>query len=225
MNSVPINRNNEIADLAERRAADVSIGRQQLEARRGTLERYRANELAEAEALALARIKADTERALAHQSQALRDAERAAELVTIERRSTDLEATREAQNRHVADGEAALAMAARAEADRLAQQAASEKKLALLVAHEAHQAKLSAEREALAANRDQRRARIALAWVTLRSASPVMVGLVALLLGLGGGWLIAEPGGELRSGNPQFVSGDEAPLSLATELSAPPARR
>ena len=221
MNSVPINRNEGISDLAERRAADVSMGRQQLDARRGALERYRANELAEAEALALARIKADTERALAHQSRVLRDAERAAELVAIERRSMDLEASREANTRQALDQEAAQAAVARTEADRLAEQVAGEKKKAMLAAHEARQKKLQVEREALAAKRDARRAQFNLAWLALRSASPIMVGLVTLLLGLGGGWLVAE----LRGEGPQFTSGDEAPLHLATELSALPRQR
>ena len=102
-----------MSELASQRADDVSAGRQQIDARRETIQRYNANALAETEALALARIKADTERALAHQTQVLRDAERAAELAAIERRSADLDAIKVAQRRQTLDVEAAAAAAAR----------------------------------------------------------------------------------------------------------------
>lgn len=218
MNASSPTRNGLVSGLAESRAADVSAGRQRLDAGRETLERYRASELAEAEALALARIKADTERALAHQAQTLRDSERAAELVAIERRSTDLEAVKEAQRREVLDHEARTAAAARAEADRRAELAAQEKNSALKSAHEAHHARLKIEREALIARRGNRRARITLAWMAIRSVSPIAVGLLALLLGIGSGWLIAE----LRGNTQAFSAIDEAPLKIDTELSVLP---
>ena len=221
MDASPLTRNGVVSGLAESRAADVNAGRQRLDAGRETLERYRASELAEAEALALARIKADTERALSHQAQALLNAERAAELVAIERRSTDLEAAREAQRREVLEQEAESAAVARAKADRCAELAAQEKNSALSSAREARLARLKTEREALAARRGSRRARIALAWVMIRCASPIVVGLLGLLLGIGGGWLVAE----LR-GNTQALSAiDEAPLKMDTELSIPVNRR
>ncbi len=218
MSSVPISKSNE-SGLAERRAADVSSARQQLGAGRETLERYRSDELAEAEALALARIKADTQRALAHQTQTLRDAERAAELAAIERHAADLDAIKEAQRREALDKEATCATNAKAEANRLAVQAALEKKSAIANAHQAHQAKLIAEREALAAQRGHTRARIGLALIALRCASPIMVGLGALLLGAGGGWLFAE---HHSTKQPRVPLTDEAPLKLETELSALP---
>lgn len=221
MNASLPNRDNIVSDLASQRADDVSSGRQRLEARRGAIERYRANELAEAEALALARIKADTERALAHQAQVLRDAERAAELAAIERRSADLEAIKEVQRRQTLDQEAAAAAATHAAADHLAKQTALQKKSVLVSAHEARQARLTVEREALAARRDSLRARLGLAWVAIRSASPIAAGLVALLLGIIGGWLLAD----LRDNTPQFGTTEEAPLKLDSRLMRPPAQR
>lgn len=212
--------NNANSSIAEQRADDVAAGRQQIDARRATIERYRANELAEAEALALARIKADTERALAHQAQVLRDAERAAELKAIERRSADLEATKEAQRRQTLDEEAAMAAAARSDADRLAAQTAHEKTVALAAAHEARQSRLNAEREALAARRDSRTARMAQAWIAVRSASAIAVGLVALLLGIVAGGLHAE----WRDYSPA-VPVEITTLKLDRELAKPPVRR
>jgi hypothetical protein len=210
-----------MSSLAESRAADVSAGRQRLDAGRDTLDRYRANELAEAEALSLARIKAETERALAHQAQTLRDTERAAELVAIERRSTDLEAIKEAQRRQVLEQEAQAAATARANADALAATVALEKKAVLAAAHDAHQARLCAQREALLAQRNSRRARIRLAWLALRTASPIAVGLVALLLGAGAGWLAAES----QDNSEHYTTTNAAPLKLDTELLLPSSRR
>ena len=219
MSSVPINRNSPTGGLAESRAADVSAGRQRLDAGRETLDRYRANELAEAEALSLARIKADTERALAHQAQTLRDVERAAELVSIERRSTDLEAIKEGQRRLVLEQEASAAAAARASADALAASVALERKSVLAATHDAHQARLGAQREALLAKRNSRRARVGLAWITLRTASPIVVGLVALLLGSGSGWLASQ----IHSKTGLLSATDsEAPLKLEYSLAAAP---
>ena len=221
MNASSPNRVGFVSELASQRASDVASGRLQFDARRETIERYRTNELAEAEALALARIKADTERALAHQAQVLLDAERAAELKAIGRRSADLDAIKEAQRRQVLDKEAAAAATARSAADSLAEQTAQEKKSVLASAREVRLARLKAEREALAARRGSRRTRISLAWIALRSTSPIVVGLVTLLLGIGCGWLAAEFHGAARL----FVAVDGAPLKLDTELSAPPARR
>ena len=209
-----------MSSIAERRAADVSAGRQRLDAGRETLDRYRANELAEAEALSLARIKADTERALAHQAQALRDAERAAELVAIERRSTDLEAIKEAQRRQQLEEEARAAAAARASADALAATVALEKKQQVAAANDAHQARLGAQRKALLAKGNRRQARIGLAWIRLRTASPILVGLVALMLGISGSWLAMQLHDQLS-----FFPAPEKdiPLKLDYSLASAPA--
>ncbi len=218
MNDSSPNRNNVMSELASQRADDVSAGRQQIDARRETIQRYNANALAETEALALARIKADTERALAHQTQVLRDAERAAELAAIERRSADLDAIKVAQRRQTLDVEAAAAAAARSAADKLTEQTALEKKSALAAAQESHLARLAAERDALVARRNSRLARARLAWLGLRCTSPILAGLIALLIGTGAGWLIAE----WRGNSQHFAAIDVTPLKLDTELSAPP---
>jgi hypothetical protein len=234
LSSVPINRNNEITGLAERRAADVSAGRHQLGSGREVLDRYRANELAEAEALALARIKADTQRALAHQAQTLRDVERAAELVAIERRAADLDVIKEVRRRQTLDREATIAATSRAEANRLAEQTTLDRKTALIAAQEARQARLKAEREALRAQRSNRRTRISLMWVALRNRSPIAVGLAALLLGFGANWLLVKLNSnaqitEITAVAAEIMSTDkvktEAPLRLDTELSASLARQ
>ncbi len=207
-----------MSTIAELRANEVSNGRQRLDAGRATLERYRANELEEAEALALARIKADTERALAHQAQTLRDAERAAELVAIQRRTTDLEAIKEAQSRQQLDREAEAAAAARSAADRLSTITADEKTVVLMAALEAQHSRHRTEREALQARQKNFWTRLSLAWLTLRSASPIVTGIVALLIGAGIGWLATDG----RLGSIASPATEEAPLKLDFSIATPP---
>ena len=210
MSSVPISE----GSIAERRAADVSLGRQKLDNGRTVLDRYRANELAEAEALSLARIKADTERALAHQAQTLRDAERAAELVAIERRSTDLEAIKEAQRRQTLDAEAEAAAAAHTIADQLAATAAQERQSAIAAAQEKNLRRLEQEREALRAKAGNRSAQLRLAWIQLRTQSPILVGVIALLIGSGSTWLAVT----IQNKASLFAHQGEASLKLEREL-------
>jgi hypothetical protein len=178
--------------------------------------------VAEAEALALARIKADTERSLANQAQALRDAEKAAELVAIERRSTDLEAAREMQRRQALDLEAQLAADARSIADQLAAAAANEKAQVFEKASAARQQRLQAEKAAFASRRASRRARIGMAWAAFRGSSPVIVGFVALALGLGAGILSHDIGG-VRQGQ-DSATAEVADLKLDTELASVPSK-
>ena len=217
MSSVPLHEGQVVGAVADRRAADINNARCKLESGRATLDRYRANELAEAEALALARIRADSERALAHQAQVIRDAERAAELVAIERRSTDLEVIKESQLRQTLEAEAEAAAVAHAIADQLAATAALEKKSVVQLAHEKHQSRLAQQREALKAKSQSRRAQIGLAWLQLRNASPLLVGVVALLLGIGATWLTLT-----LQNHSRLFSPAEVPLKLDHELLTAP---
>jgi uncharacterized membrane protein len=178
------------ARLAERHAAKVSADWERLSASREKLEQHKARELAETEARSLVQIKAETERTLANQLQAVRDAERAAELATIERRMADLEATKEAERRTTLDHEAALAAQARRDADHGAQESAEKRKAATEQAAAARLTRLQAEREALAARGKSRRARLGAAWARFRAASPVTVGIVALAIGCAAGYLV-----------------------------------
>ena len=112
---------------AEQRAAAETAARARLDTGREALEKIRARELVEAEAHALAQIRIQTERSLAHQAEALRDAERKAEMAAIERRTADLDAIKEAQRRTALDEEARSAAEARRIAAGQAEQAAREK--------------------------------------------------------------------------------------------------
>lgn len=105
-----------------------------LDSGRKLLAQYKARELDETEARSLAQMRAETERSLASQAVALRDAERAAELAAIERRNTDMEAAREARNREAQDIMAGDAASARKVADHQAEASAREKKSATDVA-------------------------------------------------------------------------------------------
>lgn len=215
MSSVSPTRSFPNTSIAEDRAAEVSAGRRRLDAGREALNQCRTEALAEAEALALARIQADTERALAHQAQALRDAERAAELVAIERRSTELEVIKEIQRRLVLEQEAATAAGERNRAAVLATQVAMERKSAVAAARAANQARIAAERHALLAQRSHWRTRVGLFWFFFRNASPIAVGMVALLLGCSAGWLFSQIGDFTE---PNTHTGDAVPLRLDYSL-------
>jgi hypothetical protein len=99
---------------AEQRAAAENAALARLDAGREQLEEIKTRHLVEAEALALARMRIQTERSLANQAEALRDAERKAETAAIERRSADLDASKEAQRRSVLETEACKAVKRRA---------------------------------------------------------------------------------------------------------------
>ena len=220
LNTPSPNRNNVNIGLSERRSAEVSAGWQQLDAGRSAIDRHRANEVAEAEALALARIQANTERSLANQAQALRDAEKAAELVAIERRAADLDVVREMQRRQALDLEAQLAADARCKADRLAVAAANEKTQVFEKAAAARQRRLEAEKDALAARHARRLARVGLTWAAFRGLSPAIVGLIALALGVGVGMLTRGIG---RSTPAQVTNvADSSVLKLDAELTSVP---
>ena len=167
--------------LAERHASEVAAGWDRLDSGRKLLAQQKARELDENEARSLAQIRAETERSLANQAVALRDAERAAELAAIERRNTDMEAAREARNREAQDIMARDAASARKDADREAEIAALERKNATELALATRQTRLKAEREAHVVHTDSRRARFSAAWATLRAISPIKAGIVALV--------------------------------------------
>jgi colicin import membrane protein len=204
--------------LAERHAAEVAARRERIDADRQRLGQVKAQELADSEAYALAQIRIRTEREAAHQADVLRDAERKAELAAIERRAADLDASKEARRRNEADQAARQAQEARSKADRAAEAAALEKKQALEQAAAALAARRQAEREAAAARRDARGARLAAFWMTLRHTSAATAAVVALLLGLAGGygwaWRNAPRAAAMVS-----TGGEEAPLKLEIRLS------
>ena len=208
-------------DLAENRATQVASGWDRLEAGRSRIERQRNSALAEAEAGALAQIRAETERRLSNQAMALRDAERRAELAAIDRRNMDLEAAREAERRKLLDVEAMQTAEARRIADTQSAAAAIQRREAIEGAHIARQQRLEAERAALAARRNAWRARLALAWAILRSLHPLVVMCAALLFGAVSGYGWAWWNGS----RPESNGVNEAGLRLETELRAPPHTR
>ena len=208
------------ATLAERYASEVAAGWDRLDSGRKLLAQHKARELDETEVRSLAQMRAETERSLANQAVALRDAERAAELAAIERRNADMEALREARNREAQDIMAGAAASARKVADHQAEVAAQEKKSATDLALTARQARLQAEREMRVARAGNRRARFSAAWATLRAASPIKVGIVALALGCAIGFVIAEFNGATLEWSK--ATDVEPHLKLETELSGVP---
>lgn len=181
--SDPLFRRPERSAAAESRAADELAARARLDQGRQRLDEIKARQLAEAEALSLAQIRIQTERALAQQAESLRDGERKAELTAIERRSADLEAAKEARRREELEQAAAQAATAKAEAERQAEIAARERQAALGKSLVALAARRAAVREARAAAQKHWRARIRVAWLAFRCASPFKVAIVAGALG------------------------------------------
>ncbi len=173
-------------DRAAVEAEAEQAARERIGANSSRLEELKANELAEAEALALARIRAQSERTLAAQAEALRDAERKLELTVIDRRSTDLEAAREAANREAADIAAREAAEKRAGAEREAALAAQQRAEAATQATAAAEARRQAEIEKNSAVAARRRAQWAAFWAGARFKPVASVG--ALMLALGAGW-------------------------------------
>lgn len=212
---------NQDDDLAENRAMQVATGWDRLEVGRTRIERQRNSALAEAEASALAQIRADTERQLSNQATALRDSERRAELAAIDRRNKELEAAREAERRRLLDVEAMRAAEARRVADAQCAAAATQRREAAESANIARQQLLSTERTALAARRHSWRARLTLVWAVFSSLHPLTVMCVALILGAvsGYGW------GWWQGSSPGQNKADEAGLRLETELRVPPRNR
>ncbi|MDP2793656.1 MAG: hypothetical protein Q8O25_06180 [Sulfurisoma sp.] len=177
-------------DRAAQDAEAEQVARERIGANSSRLDELKANELAEAEILALARIRAQSERTLVAQAEALRDAERKLELTTIDRRSTDLEAAREANNRAAADVAAREAAEKRADAEREAAQAARQRAEAAAEATAAAEARYKAEVKQKSATAARRRAQWAAFWAGARFKPVASVGAVMLALGVGGGvWL------------------------------------
>jgi colicin import membrane protein len=177
-------------DRAAVEAEAEQAARERIGANSSRLEELKANELAEAEALALARIRAQSERTLAAQAEALRDAERKLELTVIDRRSTDLEAAREAANREAADIAARAAAEKRAGAEREATLAAQQRAEAATQATAAAEARRQAVIGKNSAVAARRRAQWAAFWAGARFKPVASVGALMLALGVGGGiWL------------------------------------
>ena len=177
-------------DRAAMEAEAEQAARERIGVNSSRLEELKANELAEAEALALARIRAQSERTLAAQAEALRDAERKLELTVIDRRSTDLEAAREAANREAADIAAREAAEKRAGAEREAALAAQQRAEVATQATAAAEARRQAEIEKNSAVAARRRAQWAAFWAGARFKPVASVGALMLALGVGGGvWL------------------------------------
>lgn len=175
---------------AEQEAEAEQAARERIGENSSRLDVLKANALAEAEALALARIRAQSERTLAAQAEALRDAERKLELTVIDRRSTDLEAAREAANREAADIAAREAAESRAASERQAAEAARERAAAAAQATAAAEARRQAEIEKNSAVAARRRAQWAAFWAGARFRPVASVGALMLAVGLGGGvWL------------------------------------
>ncbi|RTL48240.1 MAG: hypothetical protein EKK46_16085 [Rhodocyclaceae bacterium] len=183
---------------AEQRAAAEAAARARLDQGKQALEALRVRELADAEALAMARIRIQTDQNLAKQSEALREAERKAEMTAIERRSADLDAVKAAQHKTEVAEEARLAADAKRKALEAAA-AAAEEKVAVLKALALAQIE---QRRALAemkiAARNQRHLRWRSRWLAVKLASPFKAGavmlLVGVLLGLGGDAWVARRG-------------------------------
>lgn len=131
---------------AQQRAAAETAARDRLDAGKQALAALREKELAEAEALNLARIRQQTEQMLASQAEALAAAERRAEEVAIERRAADLAAAKAARLRLEKEEIAARATAAKNQALEAATAAAREK-FSLLDALEARRQAARQERE------------------------------------------------------------------------------
>jgi hypothetical protein len=208
-----------LARMAETHATEVSDGWQRLEAGRARLVQLKDNELAEAEARSLALIRADTERALAHQAQTLRDAEKAAERASIERRNADLDATRAAELRTSLEEAARAAADERRRADEAATVANTTRMQASKRALAERQARLAAETEALAARRQLRLARLLRLWVSMRAMHPLVAAATALLLGIlmTLAWVAVHPSIVLSP-----AGATVAPLQLETRLAEAP---
>ncbi|GAB2180011.1 hypothetical protein DLREEDagrD3_02340 [Denitratisoma sp. agr-D3] len=204
---------------AEHRAAVEAAARDRLDQGKQALEALREQELAEAEALALARIRIQTDQMLAKQAEALADAERKTERVAIERRAADIEATKAARLRLEKEEQARLASAAKQAAQAAAAEAAREKAEA-----QAALAESRAARRALADKPGQGVGR----WAALRNGVSrhwrgLLVAAFALVLGWAA-WRIDVPrhGASSLAQGPQPRAGDTAALRLSRELGALP---
>ncbi len=200
---------------AEKLAADENSARARLDAGRDALGKIKSRELAEAEAHALAQIRIQTERSLAHQAEALRDAERRAEVAAIERRTADLDAAKEAQRRSALEAEALAALQARQQGDVAAAEAARQRLAALAELEATIAARRTAAGEMRETLKGKRLAWLRVVWAAFRCASPLKVALIALMLGVGLGY------GWARLQRPALAVptvGEAAPLKLEFEL-------
>jgi hypothetical protein len=175
---------------AEYRASVEAAARQRLDEGKQALEALRERELAESEALNLARIRIQTDQMLAKQAEALRDAERKAEMTAIERRIADVDAVKEAQRRQALEEEARQA----AEAKRQALQAAASVEQEKASALEVLAARQAEQRQALEQMKEAARTdgslRWQVRWLSLRLLAPWKAGLLALVVGVVGGYLL-----------------------------------
>ncbi len=161
----------------------------------------KALELAEAEALQLAQIRARSERTLAVQAEARAEAERKLEMTAIERRSSDIDVAREAAAREAADTAACAAATRRTAAEQQATAAANARAAAAALATAAAEARRRAEVEQKSALATRRRAQWSAFWAGARWRPLALIGGLMLVLGTGGGlWLSKQlprllPGG------------------------------
>lgn len=193
---------------AETRAAAEAAARTRLDQGKQSLEALKARELEEAEALALARIRIQTDQMLAKQAEALRDAERKTELVAIERRTADLDAAKEAKRKAELEAEAKAATEAKRLALESSEAAAREKISALALLAE----KRAEQRQALvsmkSASRTDRSLRWQARWLSFKLASPFKLAPAMLVIGA----LLGAVAGYLKA--PKAPAGNGAASGL-----------
>lgn len=211
---------------AEHRAAVEAAARDRLDQGKQALESLHAQELAEAEALALARIRIQTDQMLAKQADALLEAERKAQRAAIERREGDIEAAKAARHKQALEAQARSTSEAKIAALEAATLAAQEKLSALeaLAAGQAERRQTLAEMKAR--SREERQLRWQVRWLGLRLLPLWQGGLLALALGLALGYGLAQGEGEgaLLMHSPSFAEAD-APLYRADDALPPPQLR
>jgi len=177
---------------AEHRAAVEAAARTRLDDGKQALEALRTRELAEAEALSLARIRIQTDQMLAKQAEALRDAEHKAEMVAIERRTADLDAAKEARRRQELEEQARHATEAKNVALQAAAVSAKEKVAALeqLAQYQAEQ-RLALEAMKVAA-RTESSLRWKARWLSLRLMAAWKLAAITLMVGLVTGYVYSS---------------------------------
>lgn len=168
------------------------VARGRIASNTSRLVEIKALELAENEARQLAQIRASSERTLAAQAQALAEAERKMEMAAIERRSADLDATRETNARAAADAAAREAAENRAMAERQAAEAANDRSEAARQATLAAEARRDAVLEQKSALVTRRRAQWSAFWAGARAKPVAAIGVLMLVLGVGGGLWLAK---------------------------------
>jgi len=207
---------------AEHRAAVEATARDRLDQGKQALESLHAHELAEAEALALARIRIQTDQMLAKQAEALLEAERKAQRVAIERREVDIEAAKAARHKLELEAQARSAGEAKTMALQAATLAAQEKFSALEALTAAQAERRQALAEVKVRARQERQLRWQARWLSLRLLPLWQGGLLALVLGLALGYGLAQGEGEgsLLPHSPSSAAAD-TPL-YRTDAASPP---